>query len=403
MHCPYCQNEVPDGSQICPVCHADIAAAARRASAAAGQGSASYAAQRSTGTQQGQGYSAAPQQPYTEQPQPTGGSYAPQGAQYPGQGYGSAQQQAQAPYGQYGGQAAPTQRFPQQAGAYGRSGAAPQANVNQPMGQAQYTAGQGQSNPNPMAQQGAQPAQQNLRPFDTKSMSSTPKWPIVVLVILVVIIIAAALLLVFHPWRSNSPTTTPAVTVTSNSGDASRAASAASVSSASSESSASAAEAASSAAPATSAVSTTSEEQAYQTLSAAYQAADGFNTSIGELATRFNSEDLLNAAETTRQSAIDSGNAVLTQIQGQIDALDAITLASDSAYTETLSNMQTIYQDLYHRMNTLVSALQATISGGGVEEANSIIAADNGSDGISIYKAEYDSLYPSSAPVAPAA
>lgn len=453
MHCPYCQNEVPDGTQICPICHADIAASLRRtqgtnayssasgaqqhaadgfdasgssrpssaypqASSAQGSSQGGYASyQGGYAQQEGSGYGASQNasaqnpggQNYAGPAQPSQPSQPAQPSQYPQQGtYPQQGQGYSAGQGGYQGQGQ-TQPYPSVPSGYPQNQApSPQANVNQP----QNPAGQGAYAPRavpakPAVQQTSQQVQQNLRSFDTKSMNSTPKWPIVLIVILVVVIIAAILLLIFKPWVSTSTSTGTVVTSQAASSaqdnafqsDASNGTSAANVS----EGAASGESDGTDASSGTATGTVTSEADAYATLSAAYSSADGFNSSISALAQRFNAEDLLDADQATRQAAIDDGNAVLTQIQAQIDALNAITLADDSQYTQTLSNMKTIYNDLYHRMDTLVRALTATISGGGVDEANQIIAADNDSNGISIYKAEYDELYPVSAPAAPSA
>ena len=49
------------------------------------------------------------------------------------------------------------------------------------------------------------PQQQNLRSFDTKQMSSTPKWPIVLIVLLLLVIVVAVALIIFRPWEAPSP------------------------------------------------------------------------------------------------------------------------------------------------------------------------------------------------------
>ena len=75
--------------------------------------------------------------------------------------------------------------------------------------------------------------------------------------------------------------------------------------------------------------------------------------------------------------------------------LDGIVLAEGSAYTETLANLKTLYNDRSNRIRVLVEAWDAAIAG---QDFSEILSADNGEGGVNIYKAEFDALYPNAQP-----
>lgn len=344
MQCPYCHSEVPEGTKICPVCHGDVEAELVRL-----RGADAFSRPA----------------PLADEPAPQQGAQA-----------------RQAPYAQ------PAQDAPQ---GYG------QAQGYQPHVANGPSAGRGASAPG---------VQQPLRNFDTGKMGSGPKWPIVLIAVLVLVIIAIVAVLVFNFARRSPDTQTHASLQVSAASSQSETAS----SDAAGQSATDAAQpnAAAGDQQAELQPQATDDQQAYTTLDSAYQSALAFNDQISALAGRFNAEDLLHADLATRTAARDEAAAALAQISDISTAVSGLTLAEGSAYQDVRSTLITVYTDLYNRMNVLVESLQASVDAGDDPAAadgtvSEILSADNGADGVNIYKAEYDSLIDAAQPAAPAA
>ena len=252
---------------------------------------------------------------------------------------------------------------------------------------------------------GQQP--QNLRNFDTSQMGGTPKWPIVLIVLLALVIVVALVLIIFQPWKApsqpsgttNHGATAPVAstqdgTQTSDTTGATTPA----------DPNATQPAADPNAAPAPAGLS---NADAYAQLTDLYNQLAGYNDRIGSVAEDFNSMYLSDDLA-ARQSSLANAQALQGEIAAQQATLNAMTLASDTAYQGSLDTMKTLYNDLANRIRVLVEAWQASVNAGdnpagASDQISSILGADNGEGGVNRYKAEYDALYPSSAPVAPAA
>ena len=246
-------------------------------------------------------------------------------------------------------------------------------------------------------QRGQQP--QAMRNFDTSKMGGTPKWPIVLIVVLILVIIAALVLIIFQPWKTPTQQgTTQATTSTSQQADVP-------VTSVD-------AGATNTDAPATEPAPTPdqpaqptglSNADAFTQLTDLYNQLSGYNDRIGSVAEDFNSMYLSDDLA-ARQASLANAQGVQSEIADRQATLDAMQLAEGSAYVDTLATMKTLYSDLANRIRVLVDAWNASVAAGdnpaaASDEISSILGADNGEGGVNRYKAEYDELYPSSAPV----
>lgn len=363
MHCPYCQNEVPDSSAVCPVCHADIAAAQRRAQAA----------------------SHVVRPVYTQ----SSASHGPQ----PGQSRSSFENESTSVDADWGQTAATTEDTVYQYPPI-REQIRPAAEPVNPLYAAAHT---GEHLVVDMSR--LDPAPHRAQ----EEKSAMPKWPLVLIAILLVFILVAAGYLVLSTLGvvnlggGQSSTTVTSTAEESSSVDGN------SISGTLGGASSQATDAAGTSAGQTGAVAVVDDATAYAELSGAYEAASGFDSSIAELAARFNNESLLEADEATRQAAMDSAGAVLDEIQSWVTRLESLNLAADSVYASNLESQKTMYNDLYQRMNILYTALRTTLNGSGIDAATSIVASANDVNGVNRYKAEYDSIYPTAQPQAPAA
>lgn len=231
------------------------------------------------------------------------------------------------------------------------------------------------------------PPQQGVtRDFDTSKMGGSPKWPIVVICALVVVI-AAIVLLIFQPWSSlgnggDSQVDTDGELVTPVTSDDEE--DAAEVSEASDEDASTA----------------LTEQEAYDQLSAVYDQFSGFNDRIVEIVDFFGAYFGTDVDSATLQSWLDTATALQSELAAQTATLDAIQLAEDSAYTETLANLKTLNNDLVMRTADLADALQAWVNGASSDEVGTYLTRNN-QNGASVYLTEYNNLYPNAQPVAP--
>lgn len=224
------------------------------------------------------------------------------------------------------------------------------------------------------------------RGFDTSKMNGSPKWPIVLICVLVVVIVAVVLL-IFHPWSqggdspmAEGPTTSNAETVTPVSTEGGEG-DAGSVSET----------------PQDATAAGLSDADAYTQLSAIYGQFAGFNDRIQGVVDYFNTYFPDGADATTLQAQLDSARTLQDELSAQTDALNAIQLADGSSYTETLANLKTLNNDLVQRTADLADALQAWVDGAGSDQVGAYLTRNN-QNGASIYKTEYDNLYPNAAP-----
>lgn len=223
------------------------------------------------------------------------------------------------------------------------------------------------------------------RGFDTSKMNGSPKWPIVLICVLVVVIVAVVLL-IFHPWSqggdsptAEGPTTSNVETVTPVSTEGGEG-DAGSVSET----------------PQDATAAGLSDADAYTQLSAIYGQFAGFDERIKAIVAYFNEED---ASGATPQQWLETARALQAELTAQTDTLNAIQLTEGSAYVETLANLKTLNNDLVMRTADLADALQATVNGESSEVVGSYLTRSNAEGtATSVYKTEYDNLYPNAAP-----
>ena len=309
---------------------------------------------------------------------PVCGSEIPSGVKYCsvcGTDVEGAQQRAR----QAAAQAAPTQQMPpqQRMPQAAPQGAVPPQNRAVPM--------------NP-----SMPPQAATRDFDTSTMGGSPKWPIVVICILVVIIAAIVVLIVFHPWAPSETSdqgssvdavqtdgqsaVTPVAPAGDGTGDGAAAVS-------ETDGAASGA---------------LTEQQAYDQLSAVYNQFSGFDERIRTLAAFFDGLGSADSAEV--QAQLEGARALQAELTAQTDTLNAIQLAEGSSYVDTLANLKTLNNDLVMRTADLTDALQAWADGAGTDQITQFLTRSNAEgSSISVYKTEFDNLYPNAQPVAPQA
>ncbi len=261
---------------------------------------------------------------------------------------------------------------------------------------------QDQTSPRPSQKRGAvpmnssMPQQQNLRSFDTKQMSSTPKWPIVLIVLLLLVIVVAVALIIFRPWEAPSPQgpsdggTQVSVSSAADQGGTTGTDQAAD---ATGETAEPAGDALTEQPADPAATGALSDADAYVQLTASYDQLGGLDGQISQAAIDFNNN--YQADNTTRQTYRDQAASIMDTVSAGAAELDGIVLAEGSAYTETLANLKTLYNDLSNRIRVLVEAWDAAIAG---QDFSEILSADNGEGGVNIYKAEFDALYPNAQP-----
>lgn len=337
MKCPVCGSEITTGVKYCPVCGTDVESALQRAQQAAPQ--------------------AVNVQQRASQAQPQADPYAEPAERAPRDAYG-------------------------QEGAYQQAGGYQQQPLHSPQPQ------QGRA--------GAQRGSAQGRGFDTKSMKPAPKWPIVLIIVLVVVIVAA-LLAILKPWESGSEdggSQTSATTASQTSGTS---ASGAASDGAEAQPSVSDGAASSTAAPAASAG--LDDASAFAQLTAVYDQFAGFEARVQSIVDYFNTAypSGTGSDAATVQSWLSTAQALLADLSAQASTLGAIQLADGSAYTQTLANLATLNNDLVVRTQDLADALQAWLAG----DADSVSAAltRHNDGGVSVYKTEYEALYPVARPV----
>lgn len=268
---------------------------------------------------------------------------------------------------------------------------------------------QDQSAPNPRRAvpfNSSMPPQQHsaMRNFDTSKMGGAPKWPIVLIVLLALVIVVAVVLIIFRPWESSSGSTTvtgsPTVSQTTDATTATDGTDATAEGVAETTEGTEATEPTTTEATATGALS---EEEAYAQLLAHYEQLGSFDERISAVASDFNA-NYLSSDLSVRQASLATASALQSEISTQSAALAALVLADGSAYTDTKNTLQELYNDLANRIRVLVEAWQASVDAGdtpnnAAETISSILSADNLSNGVNQYKSDFDTRYPSSAPV----
>lgn len=203
------------------------------------------------------------------------------------------------------------------------------------------------------------------RSVDMSAATKKPVWPIVLIAVLLVLIVVLVLV-ILHPWDTGAQSGTATVeggnvVVTSNAdgtqageGDAAQGTVADTTSDAQQQ------------APAAS-----SDADVYMQLSASYNQLDGFHNQISSIATEFSDNVGVNDLSDLRNRAAD----LQSQIQSARATLQAVAVAADSAYAQTKSAIDNLYNDLEMRISVLVQACDAVIAG---NDYSGILSADNG-------------------------
>ena len=267
---------------------------------------------------------------------------------------------------------------------------------------------QDQTSPRPSQKRGAvpmnssMPQQQNLRSFDTKQMSSTPKWPIVLIVLLLLVIVVAVALIIFRPWEAPSPQgpsdggTQVSVSSAADQGGTTGTDQAAD---ATGETAEPAGDALTEQPADPAATGALSDADAYVRLTSSYDQLAGLDTQIRTAASDFGYWS--DPDQNVRQSYRDTAAGILDSVNAGIADLDSIVLSEGSAYTTTLENLKQLYQDLYHRIDVIVRSWDAVIAAGSSaseETFASILGADNDANGDNVYRLDYEALYPNAQP-----
>lgn len=230
------------------------------------------------------------------------------------------------------------------------------------------------------------------RGFDTASMKPAPKWPIVLVVVLVVVIVAA-LLAILRPWEAaddGASQTGQAGQEQAGVAEGSSSAGADAV-----QPSVSDAGQAATQQPAAG----LDEAAAFAQLTAVYDQFAGFEARVQSIVDYFNTAypDGSGSDAATVQSWLSASQTLLSDLAAQTAALNQVQLAEGSAYAQTLANLLTLNTDLTVRTQDLADALQAWLAGD--SDAVSAALTRHNDGGVSVYKTEYESLYPVARPV----
>ena len=172
------------------------------------------------------------------------------------------------------------------------------------------------------------PQQQNLRSFDTKQMSSTPKWPIVLIVLLLLVIVVAVALIIFRPREAPSPQgpsdggTQVSVSSAADQGGTTGTDQAADATGETAEPRGDALTEQPADPAATGALS---DADAYVQLTASYDQLGGLDGQISQAAIDFNNN--YQADNTTRQTYRDQAASIMDTVSAGAAELDGIVLA----------------------------------------------------------------------------
>lgn len=204
------------------------------------------------------------------------------------------------------------------------------------------------------------------RSVDMSAATKSPKWPIVLIIVLLVLIVALVLV-ILHPWDTGAQSGTADVVegnvVVTSSADSGQQGDAATSTDAAQDGAT---------------VSDQANEQAvanagdaYSQLTSAYNQLDGYHNQISSIATDFSDNVGVNDLTDVRNRAAD----LQSQIQNSRSALQGIEVEDGSAYAQTKSAIDNLYNDLEMRISVLVEACDAVLAGNDYSE---ILSRDNG-------------------------
>lgn len=210
-------------------------------------------------------------------------------------------------------------------------------------------------------------------------------WQNVLAICLAAVIAVGAgvcVVVVWHPWAT-AATDAPVASSTA----------AATSPSAATKSSVSAVSATTGKAASTSAVTTTSGDTPASTLDGAYSNIASLDERIRSAAADFNASETAGAA--TRNASYSAAQAIQKDVSAQASALAGYHSSQNATY---LQNLVKLTSDLQHRIDVIVAAWKIDVGysdpSSHLDEIVSPMVADNDSNGINVYKIDYDNLYP---------
>ena len=234
-------------------------------------------------------------------------------------------------------------------------------------------------------QSSAPAGQQSMRDGSLQEREPRPKWPIVLIVILLLVIAVAVALIILQPWNATQPTqsggdqTPPAQEQTSDSQASAPEQEAVPPEQAQDQGQAD--EVAQEPPAIDQQPAVDPNVEVFNQLTGYYDALPGYEGRVVDIVNAINNgqggDDLIATAQ-----------QVQTELATQQANLASMGLSADSPYAQTHANISTLYNDLYQRVTTLIAGLTGT----------DVYSRDN-VDGVSRYKSEYESLYPTSRPV----
>ena len=152
----------------------------------------------------------------------------------------------------------------------------------------------------------------------------------------------------------------------------------------------------------TSSSSQDSDEQLYEELVDAYDAMGAQADRIKTVATTLNNT-IFTSDKQARQSASREAHDLLDEVDSQLARLK--TLQSSSSSTRYASDIETLIelqQDLYNRIDVMCQAWDISLSYSNPKDHEAAIkkplGKDNDSNGVNIYKKDFESRYPGARP-----
>ena len=201
---------------------------------------------------------------------------------------------------------------------------------------------------------------------------------IIAAIIVVAAILIAAILLIVPNWGKEQQTNSVTVTTSSSSSTAS--------SSSSSSTDSKAAQ----------------EKEYYNSLKGFYDQAGELSSDIAAAATTYNSTMHSSKSTSERTAAANEARSVKSSVVSAQNKLKSLNVPSSSQYYDCYQKQLQVYQDLYERIDVMVRAWDEAESYSNptahYSSIDAIITSENDSNGINIYKKDFDEVYPESEP-----
>ena len=104
-----------------------------------------------------------------------------------------------------------------------------------------------------------------------------------------------------------------------------------------------------------------------------------------------------------RQSAADDAKRLKQEVSDQLDELKRLSVPSGSKYYSSQQTLIELQQDLYNRIDVMCQAWDISLQYDSPKDHESAIkkplGKDNDSNGVNVYKKDFESRYPSARPV----